>query len=64
MGELLGGLIALLMWLLIIPIVLLAVLFGLVAAGVGIAVGLLRRCSASPEPAPSALPFLPWWAST
>lgn len=37
MGELLGGLIALFVWLLIIPIVIVAVLFGLAIAGLGIA---------------------------
>jgi hypothetical protein len=37
MGELLGGLIALFVWLLIIPIVIVAVLFGLAIAGLTIA---------------------------
>ena len=37
MGELIGGLIALLVWVLIIPIVILAVVLSLAAAGVGIA---------------------------
>ncbi len=40
MGDLIGGLIALFIWLLIIPIVLLAVLLAFAAAGVGIAIAL------------------------
>ena len=41
MGDLIGGLIALFIWLLIIPIILLAVLLSLAAAGVGIAIALV-----------------------
>ena len=37
MGELIGGLIALLVWILIIPIVIVAVVLSLAFAGVGIA---------------------------
>jgi len=40
MGDLIGGLIALIVGLLLIPIILLVVLLSLAAAGVGIAIGL------------------------
>jgi hypothetical protein len=40
MGEFLGGLIALFIWLLIIPIVIVVVLFALALAGLGIALSL------------------------
>lgn len=59
MGELLGGLIALLMWLLIIPIIILALVFGLAAAGVGIAIALAATIlSIAVSVIWSALPFL------
>jgi len=59
MGELLGGLIALLMWLLIIPIIILAVVFGLAAAGIGIFIALAATIlSIAVSVIWSALPFL------
>ena len=43
MDGLLGGLIAILVWMLILPIIFLAVLVGLAAAGIGLAIGLVAQ---------------------
>jgi len=55
MGDLISGLIVLLLWFLIIPIILLALLLALAAAGVGIAIGLAAA-------AVGIALHLIWWA--